>query len=97
MKTFESIETSRGVIIVTYVSDHLERVRGGKEFIKESQFYKKKIELIKLLELLSENRHIKNDSCPEETITVEIAKRLIRLIKKYSLSLLSLYKLNSFK
>lgn len=25
MKTFESIETSRGVIIVTYVSDHLNK------------------------------------------------------------------------
>lgn len=56
MKTFESIATSRGVIIVTCVSGHLEQVRGGKEFIKED---KKKIELTKLLELLNENRHIK--------------------------------------
>lgn len=59
MKTFESIEASRGVIIVTCVSDRLEEVRGGKEFIKERQFYKNKIELTKLLELLNENRHIK--------------------------------------
>lgn len=60
MKTFESIEASRGAIIATCVSDRLEEVRRGKEFIKESQFYKKKkIELIKLLELLNENRRIK--------------------------------------
>lgn len=60
MKTFESIEASRGAIIATCVSDRLEEVRRGKEFIKESQFYKKKkIELTKLLELLNENRRIK--------------------------------------
>lgn len=60
MKTFESIEASRGAIIATCVLDRLEEVRRGKEFIKESQFYKKKkIELIKLLELLNENRRIK--------------------------------------
>lgn len=60
MKTFVSIEASRGAIIATCVSDRLEEVRRGKEFIKESQFYKKKkIELIKLLELLNENRRIK--------------------------------------
>lgn len=59
MKTFESIEANRGVIIVTCVSDRLEEVRRGKEFIKESQFYKKKIELTKLLELSNENRRIK--------------------------------------
>lgn len=43
MKTFESIEASRGVIIATCVSDRLEQVRGGKEFIKGSQFYKKRL------------------------------------------------------
>lgn len=60
MKTFESIEASRGAIIATCVLDRLEEVRRGKEFIKESQFYKKKkIELTKLLELLNENRRIK--------------------------------------
>lgn len=60
MKTFESIEASRGAIIATCVSDRIEEVRRGKEFIKESQFYKKKkIELTKLLELLNENRRIK--------------------------------------
>lgn len=60
MKTFESIEASRGAIIATCVSDRLEEVRRGKEFIKESQFYKKKKnELTKLLELLNENRRIK--------------------------------------
>lgn len=61
MKTFVSIEASRGAIIATCVSDRLEEVRRGKEFIKESQFYKKKkkIELTKLLELLNENRRIK--------------------------------------
>lgn len=60
MKTFESIEASRGAIIATCVSDRLKEVRRGKEFIKESQFYKKKkIELTKLLELLNENRRIK--------------------------------------
>lgn len=42
MKTFESIEASRGAIIATCVLDRLEEVRRGKEFIKESQFYKKK-------------------------------------------------------
>lgn len=42
MKTFVSIEASRGAIIATCVSDRLEEVRRGKEFIKESQFYKKK-------------------------------------------------------
>lgn len=94
-KTFESIETSRDAIIVTRVSDHLEQVRGGKEFIKESQFYEKRLNQQNHQSYWTNIDVSKNDSCPEETIIFEIAKRLIRLIKKYSQSLLSLYKLNS--
>lgn len=48
------------------MSDHLEQVRGGKEFIKESQFYEKRLNQQNHQSYWTNIDVSKNDSCPEE-------------------------------